>query len=165
MKNICLLAISLLIFFAAHSQDLKKFNLYKPMENAAEKIESAVKKAKKEGKHVFIQIGGNWCIWCARFDDFVKTDKTIDSLISADYVVYHLNYSDENKNQELLEKYKFPQRMGYPVFLILNGEGKLIHTQNSGYLEDGKKSYDRNAIIGFLKDWRLAALDPSNYKE
>ena len=147
------------------SQDLSKFKLYSPAENAEERIAGAVKQAKKEGKHVFIQIGGNWCIWCARFHDFITTDKSIDSLIKANYVVYHMNYSEENHNAKLLARYGYPQRFGYPVFLILDGTGKLLHIQNTGYLEDGKKSYDREAVIGFLKDWSPAALDPKQYKE
>ena len=44
--------------------------------------------------------------------------------MNANYVVYHLNYSKENYNAKLLTKYNFPQRFGFPVFLILDGEGK-----------------------------------------
>jgi thioredoxin-related protein len=113
---------------------------------------------------VFIQIGGNWCIWCARFNDLVTKDGSIDSLISANYVVYHLNYSKENKNEALLAKYGYPQRFGFPVFLILDGNGKLLHTQNSGYLEKDK-GYDREKVMGFFSDWTPSALDPKQYKE
>jgi thioredoxin-related protein len=147
------------------SQDMKKFNLYSPAENAQQKIDEAVKQAKKEGKHVFIQVGGNWCIWCARFNDFINSDKSIDSLIKADYIVYHLNYSPENKNLKLLANYGYPQRFGFPVFLILDGKGKLLHTQNSGYLEDGKKSYKKDAVFEFFGDWSPKALDPKQYKD
>ena len=153
-------------FFAAttFSQDLKTFKLYKPEENAEQKISEAVTKAKAEGKHVFIQIGGNWCIWCARFNDFVTNDKSIDSLIKADYVVYHMNYSKENKNEKLLAKYGFPQRFGFPVFLILDANGKLIHTQNSSYLEEGK-GYNGKTVSGFFNDWATKVFDPKQYKE
>ena len=112
MKNLSIYRIVQLIIIcstvSAFSQDMTKFKLYKPEENAKEAIEEAVKEAKNEGKHVFIQIGGNWCIWCARFNDFVTNDKSIDSLMKSNYVVYHLNYSKENKNEELLAKYEFP---------------------------------------------------------
>jgi thioredoxin-related protein len=146
------------------SQDLSKFNLYRPNENASQAITEAVKKAKAQKKHVFIQIGGNWCIWCARFNDVVTKDASIDSLISDNYVVYHLNYSKENKNEKLLAAYSYPQRFGFPVFLVLDGNGKLLHTQNSGYLEKDK-GYDREKIIGFFKDWSPAALESNQYKE
>ena len=156
----------LLTFFvlAVNSQDMTKFKLYHPEEDAKKGIEEVIRQAKKENKHVFIEIGGNWCIWCARFNDFVKSDKSLDSILHTDYVVYHLNYSKENYNKELLAKYSFPQRFGFPVFLILNGKGELLHTQNSAYLEEGK-SYSKEKISGFFTDWSPRSLDPGNYKE
>lgn len=163
MKKI--ISISVLCFsIAAFSQDMTKFNAYKPAENAEIEIAKAIQQAKNEGKHVFIQIGGNWCVWCARFDDFVSTDKQIDSLMNSSYIAYHMNYSKENKNEKLLTRYGYPQRFGFPVFLILDGDGKLLHIQNSVYLEEGK-TYNRNTVIGFLKDWSPKALEPSQYIE
>ena len=162
-----LLFILLIVFSvnSAFSQDLTKFHLYSPVENAEKEIAESVKKARSDGKHVFVQIGGNWCIWCARFNDFISNDTKIDSIIKASYIVYHLNYSKENYNAKLLAKYGYPQRFGFPVFLVLDGEGKLIHTQSSWYLEDGKKSYDRDKTISFFNDWSPGALDPKQYKE
>ena len=165
MKKTILLLIVVLICQIGFSQDMSKFKLYKPEENAEKGIADAISLAKKQGKHVFVQIGGNWCIWCARFEDFVKSDKQIDSLVHADFVVYHLNYSKENFNPKILARYSYPQRFGFPVFLILDGDGKLLHTQNSAYLENGDKSYDRREVLGFFVDWRPAAFDPSQYKE
>lgn len=164
MNKTLLYIFFFMITAPAVSQDLKKFKLYKPAENAEQKIAESVKRAEAEGKHVFIQIGGNWCIWCARFNDFVTNDRSIDSLIKDNYIVYHLNYSKENKNEEQLAKYSYPQRFGFPVFLILDGKGKLLHIQNSGYLEEGK-GYSKTVVAGFLNDWRPEALDPKQYKE
>lgn len=151
--------------FVSFSQDMKKFNLYRPGENAETEIAKAVSEAKRSGKHVLIQIGGNWCIWCARFHEYVTKDAQLDSLMNANYVVYHLNYSKENYNAKLLTRYEFPQRFGFPVFLILDGEGNLLHTQNSWYLEDGKTSYEREKVKSFFNEWSKKALDPSQYKE
>ena len=164
MKSALLVAILLGCAALVSAQDLSKFKLYKPEENASEEIAKAVKQAKKEGKNVFVQIGGNWCIWCARFNDFVTKDASIDSLINANYVVYHMNWSKENKNEKLLAKYKFPQRFGFPVFLVLDEKGELIHTQNSAYLEENK-SYSKEKVVGFFNDWTPKALDAATYKE
>jgi thioredoxin-related protein len=164
MKKIILLSSILCISSMVFSQDMTKFKLYKPEEDAKTAIANAVKEAKKTNRHVFIQIGGNWCIWCARFEDFVTTDSSIDSLVKKNYVVYHLNYSKENENKNILKDYKFPQRFGFPVFLVLDGEGKLLHTQNSEYLEKDK-SYDKRKVVEFFKSWTRAALDPDSYKE
>ncbi|MDZ4806756.1 MAG: thioredoxin family protein [Bacteroidota bacterium] len=164
MRKYFFVSIVLLLAISSYSQDLTKFKLYKPEENAKQEIASAVKKAKDEGKHVLIQIGGNWCIWCARFNDFVTNDKSLDSLANSNYVVYHLNYSKENKNNDLLAKYEFPQRFGFPVFLIINEKGDLLHTQTSWYLESGI-NYDKEKVTAFFNDWGKKAFDPAQYKE
>ena len=166
LKNkILICAIVFLHCEVLFSQDLSKFNLYNTKADAKKEIASAIKEAKQNNKHILIQIGGNWCIWCARFHDFVTTDKQLDSTLQAGYVVYHMNYSKENYNAGLLAKYGYPQRFGFPVFLILNDEGKLIHTQSSWYLEDGKKSYDKEKVMSFFNDWSPGAFDPKQYKE
>lgn len=167
MKGLSVLLVSLLmgVLQQAAAQDMKKFSLYKPAEDAAKGIEAAVAEAARTGKHVFVQVGGNWCIWCARFHDLVSKDNTLDSIMQANYVVYHLNYSQENTNAALLKKYRFPQRFGFPVFLVLDAKGNLIHTQNSGYLEKDKVSYDWIRVRDFLLDWTPAALDAARYKE
>ena len=164
MKKITALVLSVAFCTVGYTQDLSKFNLYKPAEDAEKALDAAVKQAKKEGKHVFVQAGGNWCIWCARFNDFVTKDASLDSMIQKNYVVYHLNYSKENFNTKLFAKLKFPQRFGFPVFLVLDGKGDLLHTQNSAYLEEGK-GYSKDKIMEFLSHWAPAAFDPANYKE
>jgi hypothetical protein len=79
--------------------------------------------------------------------------------------LYHLNWSKENENKKIFEQYGYPQRFGFPVFIILNGQGERIHTQNSEYLEDGKKSYDPEKVRSFLEMWSPKALDPAAYRK
>lgn len=164
MKKLKLLSALLLIVFTANAQDITKFKLYKPTEDAKEALAKKVKQAKDKNKHVLVQIGGNWCVWCYRLNDMVNADKQLDSTMNANYEVYHLNYSKENKNNELLKKYGFPQRFGFPVLLVLNEKGELLHTQNSWYLESGK-GYDKEKLLAFFNDWSRASLDEKNYKD
>jgi len=137
--------------------------LYNPAANAERDISDAVKKAKAENKNVFIQAGGNWCSWCVEFNRFCLADKQIDSIIKSDYVVYHLNYSPENKNESIFARYGYPQRFGFPVFLIVDGNGNRIHIQNSSYLEQGK-SYNKRKLVEFLQQWNRKAVNPAAYK-
>ena len=139
--------------------------IYNPSSNALNEINDALKKASAEKKFVLIQAGGNWCKWCLEFDRFSKADVQIDSLIKNNFVLYHLNYSNENLNKEIFEKYGYPQRFGFPVFLILNGKGERIHTQNSSYLENGKNSYDQQKVFNFLDQWKPDALLSQTYAQ
>lgn len=150
--------------FVASAQDMANFKLYNPAENAEAGLQKAIAEAKAQKKHVFVQIGGNWCVWCARFNDYSTQDTQIDSLVKANYVVYHMNYSKENKNEKLLAKYGYPQRFGFPVFLVLDASGNRLHTQDSGLLEDGK-GYSKNKVMTFFTNWSPASLDGEQYKK
>jgi hypothetical protein len=146
--------------FAGQAQEKK---LYDPLADATADIRRAVDIAGAQNKFVLIQAGGNWCSWCLEFARFCKADPKIDSVINASFIWYHLNYSKENRNLDIFTRYQFPQRFGFPVFLILNGKGELVHTENSVYLEDGNKSYNREKVISFVEMWSPAALNPQHY--
>jgi hypothetical protein len=163
MKKLLFIILYLGYTTAAYSQaDTSKPHLYNPMANADKQIAEALAKAKKEKKHVLLQIGGNWCIWCIRFNKFVESDSSLKGTLDANYIVEHINYSPENKNEKILTKLEYPNRFGYPVFVILDANGRRIHTQNSAYLEEDK-SYSKKKVAEFFKHWSPAALDPKSY--
>ena len=76
-------------------------------------------------------------------DGFVKADTALNRVTNENYVVYHLNFSPENKNLDYLKSLGFPQRFGFPVFVVLDAAGNRLHTQDSGLLEK-EKSYDKS---------------------
>ncbi len=139
--------------------------LYNPSADAEKDIAAAIIKAKAENKYVLVQGGGNWCSWCIEFARFCRADTKIDSVMNASFIWYHLNYSKENENKKIFAQYGYPQRFGFPVFIIVDGNGNRIHTQNSEYLEDGKKSYDKNKVQAFLEMWSPGVLQPKLYGE
>jgi thioredoxin-related protein len=161
MKKI--FTVLMLAFFVFNVVAQKK-DIYNPNADAAADIEATLKKAKAEHKFVLLQGGGNWCKWCIEFHRFCTADAEIDSIINKNFIWYHLNYSKENQNDALFAKYGYPQRFGFPVFIILNEKGERIHTQNSEYLEDGKSSYSKKKVIDFLNAWNPEALKAENYK-
>src|SRR5687767_6670126 len=91
--------------------------LYNPYANVARDVEQALVKSKKEKKHVLIQVGGNWCVWCYRLNSFIQTNTLLKRLANDNYVIYHLNHSKENQNLEYLKKLGYPQRFGFPVLI------------------------------------------------
>jgi thioredoxin-related protein len=167
MKKLITLIMTIIMFAGIQSvnaQETKEAKkIYNPEANAKEDISKAIKQANAENKHVFVQIGGNWCPWCILFHGYINDEPEVKKMIDDNYVFVLLNYSKENKNIELLKKYQNPGRMGYPVFLILDGKGNLIHTQDSGLLEEGK-GYNKVKVMTFLRNWTVAALDTKNIK-
>ncbi len=163
MKITPLLLILTFLYQVCCAQENKP-KIYNPDANAFEELAEAVQKAKQENKNVFIQIGGNWCPWCIKFHNFVKKDAELDSILNTNYIVLKINYSREKPNYEIMQQLDFPQRFGFPVFVILNDKGERIHTQNSALLEKDK-SYDKEKIKAFFLHWTVKALSPDSYKK
>ena len=70
-KYKALVVLTLVFLFpGVNAQESKK--LYDPSLDGMKQIKEAVGKAAKEGKHVLIQYGGNWCSWCINLMLFVK---------------------------------------------------------------------------------------------
>ena len=158
MKRIALIVSVLIMFSISLSAQEQNLKIYNPGANAKDEISKAVEKAKAENKNILIQVGGNWCTWCMKFYNLIHTDYKIDSIIKADYIYMFVNWSKENKNTEVMKQLENPQRFGFPVIVVLNKEGKRIHTQDTGLLEHDK-GYDSKKLIEFLKGWTVKAIE------
>ena len=133
--------------------------IYNTSADAMADIKSAITLAKETDRHVFIKIGGNWCGWCKMYAKFTKADKDIMRVMEDDYVFVLVNWSTENKNPDAMSYLGNPERFGFPVFVIIDGDGKVLHTQDSALLEEGK-GYNKKHIMRFLTVWTSAAVDP-----
>lgn len=76
---------------AAAEEKAKLPKPYDDKENAELKIAELVKQAKVENKNIMLQAGGNWCIWCLRFDKYVQTTPELKSVVDQNYIYYHLD--------------------------------------------------------------------------
>lgn len=147
--------IALLLFIVSLSLNLSAQKLYDETANSEKQLTEALEKAQKEGKHVLIQMGGNWCKWCLRFNEFLTKDNELNKTMNDNYVVLHLNY--DKKDLAMLERLEHPERFGFPVIIILDENGKRLHTQNSYYLEEGE-GYHKKKVLSCLKDWTPKAI-------
>ena len=165
-KTILILLAYLCTLTVSAQRQLK--NVYDDSINQLEQIETAVAQAKASGKFVICQVGGNWCPWCLRFADFITTDNDISQLIAAYYVYIHVNYNPSKSESEgkrtlgeqALKRLGNPSRFGFPVLVVLNDEGNVIHTQDSAFLEEGK-SYNKEKVLRFFKCWTPEAVKNS----
>jgi thiol:disulfide interchange protein len=155
--------LHIFLFFAYVGSAQEKKRLYDPYAVPEKDLAKMCERAKKESKHVLVLAGGNWCVKCLAFDEFFTVNKDIDSLLKSDYLLYHLNYSDENENRTIFAKFGYPQRFGFPVLLVLNEKGERLHTQKSEYLEQGT-GYSRRRVYEFLLAWNKKSILPESYK-
>lgn len=123
---------------------------FDPNADPEKDLADAVKKASNENKRILLDVGGEWCIWCHRLDEFIEQDEEIKSFLHSNFVVLKINYSKENKNEKFLSK--LPKIPGYPHFFVLSKKGELFHSQDTGVLESDK-GYSKEKFMNFLKEW------------
>ncbi|GJQ63113.1 MAG: hypothetical protein SCALA702_21660 [Melioribacteraceae bacterium] len=120
---------------------------FDPSRDAEQNIADAIAEASKTGKKILLDVGGEWCIWCHKMDLFIKRHEALDKAINDKFVVVKVNYSKENKNEEVLSRY--PEVTGYPHLFVLDSNGDFLHSQNTAELEKNK-AYDLDKFLEFV---------------
>lgn len=163
-KKITIALLAVLLAAAAYGQaGMKK--VYDEEINVNQQIDKALSQAKSAGKFVVCQVGGNWCPWCLRFADFITRDSTISQVIDDNFVYIHVNYNPRKSEGEakaqaaaaLMKRLGSPARFGFPVFVVLDANGHVLHIQDSSFLEEGK-GYDQQKVLRFFKNWTPQAV-------
>jgi thioredoxin-related protein len=95
--KVSIVLISFLWMQAVNAAPGDTIKLYNPYANAQKDIAAVVATAKTEKKFVILMAGGNWCSWCRLFNKTITEDKQLDSVMQANFIAYHLNYSDEKQ--------------------------------------------------------------------
>ena len=160
MKKILTFAILAVLALGSNAQ-LKK--VYNDDIDPMEQIDNAIAQANEQDKFVICQVGGNWCPWCLRFADFITKDEEIAKLVDDNFVYIHVSYNprnttNENRDKAMLKRLGNPGRFGYPVFVVLNQDGNVIHIQDSSFLEEGK-GYNKEKVLRFFKAWTPKAVN------
>jgi len=126
--------------------------IFDPNRDAAKDIAEAIKTAKKQNKRILLDVGGNWCSWCHKLDNLFKSDKTVGDALKKKYIIVKVNFSQENENKTVLANY--PKITGYPHIFVLEKDGKLLHSQDTGLLETGDH-HDPAKVMEFLNKWSV----------
>jgi thioredoxin-related protein len=126
---------------------------YDPKRDAAQDIRDAAVEAKRTNRRVLLEVGGEWCSWCHHMDDFFAAHSDLTSLRDKSFITVKINFSEENPNKEVLGQY--PAIEGYPHLFVLASDGTIVHSQDTGALEEGK-SYNLDRFTTFLAYWAWA---------
>jgi len=147
------LTLALLFFMVgSYADSLPDYSSqFDPKRNAFEDLESAIAAAKMDQKLVLLEFGGDWCRWCHIMDAFFDDNPKIKTDLLSVFVLLKVNVGEKNENKKFLAVY--PEIPGYPHFLILDKNGKLLAAQNTAKLESGE-SYSPSSFQAFINRWK-----------
>ncbi len=119
--------------------------------NADEDLSATMVRAATEKKRIILQVGGEWCGWCKLLTGFIEKNNSVRTLLEQNYLLMKVTYTQKQPNEAFLSKY--PKIKGYPHLFVLDAEGKLLHSQDTGELEEGK-GYNETKVLEFLDSWK-----------
>lgn len=81
---------------------------------------------------------------------YFADNEQVAAALARGYLILKVNYSEENQNEAFLKE--LPKIPGYPHLFVFDADGKLLHSQGTAELEEGK-SYSEEAVLRFLEKW------------
>ncbi|MCC6319954.1 MAG: thioredoxin family protein [Phycisphaerales bacterium] len=143
--------------------------VYDESADARKQIAAALAAAKRDHTRVLIQWGGNWCPWCIRMDDLMKSDKAISKEMRYEYQLIHVDCGRPNgKNMDLAATYgaSAMKDEGFPFLTVLDENGKPVANTGTrrlelnpetGHVASLKAGHDPKAVLKFLQDQKAPA--------
>ncbi len=117
----------------------------------------AIIKAKKENKLVFIDAYTSWCQPCVLMAKNVFTLDRVADFYNRNFINLKIDFG---KEKELAKQFEIS---GYPAFLFINGDGKLLYkaggyTEEEPFIAYGQEALKRAEGIEFVKEttWQQA---------
>ncbi len=125
---------------------------YDPARDADADLAEAKKIAARDGRRILLVVGGDWCPWCLAISRYFEENTSVRGILSEAYVIQKVNVSDEKSNTGFLDPY--PAIRAYPHLFVLDAEGKLLRSTDTGVFESGR-AYDERKMVALFEKWRL----------
>jgi len=125
---------------------------YDPKRDAFKDGAAAVKLATETNRRILIELGGNWCKWCHKMDEFFDKNPDIKQQLHETFVMLKVNVSDANNNAEFLKS--FPRPLGYPHMYVSEYNGSVLWSQDTAeFVSSGH--YTRESFLAFFERWKV----------
>ncbi len=118
--------------------------------DAAADIQAAIAEARRTGKRIIVDIGGDWCPYCHQIDQLFQEHTELAELRDKNFITVNVYYGSDKKNEKALSHYS--KVLGIPHFFVLEKDGTLLYSQHIVELREGGK-YSPEKMRNFLTKW------------
>jgi thiol:disulfide interchange protein len=131
-------------------------DIYDTQADGASQVADALVQAASTHKRILLDLGANWCIWCRRLQDTFASDPAVKKALDDNFIVVLIDVNHregKSRNGVLNRHYEDPIKEGLPVLVVLETNGRMLVTQETGALENGRNGHDPKKILAFLEKW------------
>jgi len=112
------------------------------------------RKARKEGKFIFVDAYTDWCYWCKVQDKETFTNSDVAEILNKKFIPVKLNFED-SVNIPLAMKFRVSS---FPTILIFNKDGQLVK-RIVGYTADPQEFIKKLQSALEIKEERVYGFD------
>jgi thiol-disulfide isomerase/thioredoxin len=125
---------------------------YDESANADAAVNAAFARAKKDGKRVLIDLGGNWCTDCIVLANVLELPE-VKSFVDAHFEFVEVDVGRFDKNLQVPKRFGIVKRLeGVPSLLIAEPDGTLVNKGHVSALADAR-SMTPQGIATWLTQW------------
>lgn len=120
--------------------------------NADAAVNAAFARAKKSGKRVLIDLGGNWCGDCVVLANIMRL-KEMQPFLAAHFEMVSVDVGRFDKNLQIPARFGITKRLeGVPAVIIAEPDGKFVNPGRITALADARHMSPQ-AIADWLAQW------------
>jgi thiol:disulfide interchange protein len=120
--------------------------------NADAAVDAAFARAKKSGKRVMIDLGGNWCGDCVVLANIMRL-KEMQPFLAAHFEMVSVDVGRFDKNLQIPARFGVTKRLeGVPAVIIAEPDGKFVNPGRITALADARHMTPQ-AIADWLAQW------------
>lgn len=124
-----------------------------PAESAAKAdLNAALAKAKREGKRVIVDFGGDWCGDCQVLDIYFHQSPNAE-IVEKHFIEVKVNIGQMDANLDVAKRCGVPLNKGVPALAVLDGNGKVLYSQANGEFES-MRTMQSSDVTAFLNKWK-----------
>jgi thiol-disulfide isomerase/thioredoxin len=120
--------------------------------NADAQVNAAFARAKRSGKDVMIDLGGNWCADCRILSGLMERPE-LHAFLASHYEMVTVDVGRFDKNLQIPARFGITTRLeGVPAILIATPDGKLVNAGKVSAIEDARHMTPQ-ALADWLAQW------------
>lgn len=124
---------------------------YDEKADAAALMTEAFAKAKRSGKRVLVDFGGNWCPDCRVLAGVLNLPE-VKAYVTKHYEIVTVDVGRLNRNLVLAERLGIRELSGVPTVVIADASGKPLNITNSADLSNAR-GMSPQGIVNWLAQW------------
>ena len=120
--------------------------------NAEADVDAAFARARRDGKRVMIDLGGNWCADCRILSGLMERPE-LHAFLASRYELVTVDVGRFNKNLDIPARFGITTRLeGVPAIIVATPDGRIVNPGRVSAIEDARHMTPQ-ALADWLAEW------------